>query len=106
MELVRRVGCIGHHRDAGHVRVLSCISAPADVVDGPVSCLPLDDGFVILKNVPYVDFMLNLSYTMHNICHISLHSVYLRLIAYFITFDSLIFDCLNGRARAPNVLVL
>ena len=33
-------------------------------------------------------------------------SVYLYLFAYFINFNLLIFDCLNGRARiAPNVLV-
>jgi hypothetical protein len=98
LELVRRVGCIGHHRDTGHVRALSCISAPADAVDGQVACLPLDDGFLILKNVPLVDFVLNLSYTMHTICHIS-------LIAYFVTFDSLIFDCLNGRARIAHLML-
>jgi len=39
LELVRRVDCIGHRRDAGHVRALSCMSAPADAVDGPVDCL-------------------------------------------------------------------
>ena len=39
LELVRRVGCIGHDSDAGHVRALSCISAPADA---PVACLLLD----------------------------------------------------------------
>ena len=60
--------------------------------------------------------MLNLSYTMHVTCHIHYlcftyvfltNKLYLCLIIHFITFNLLLFNCLNDRARiAPNVLVV
>jgi len=48
--------------------------------------------------------VLNLSYTKHAICHISLPSVYLCLIANCITFDLLIFDCVNGRVGIARLM--
>jgi len=52
----------------------------------------------------YAVIVLNLSYTKHAICHISLPSVYLCLIANCITFDLLIFDCVNGRVGIARLM--
>jgi len=56
-----------------------------------LKCLHANDAFV----TTWCDFVLNLSYTIHTIRHISLLLVYLYLIAHFITFDLLISNCLN-----------
>ena len=71
-----------------------------DSVPTLLKCYYINDVFITIS----CDFVLNLSYIMHALCHISLPSDYLYLIAYFSTFDLLVFHCLNGRVCITRLM--